>query len=295
MANGKRSFTAALLLTALAGCVEEKPETAAAPPSVPPAELGRDFVASATGMLKGQITWEGPIPNVPAFQVYPDRGSHPEMPKWGTRPNPHAPRVNERNRGVGQAVVFLRHVDLAKARPWDHDPVQLEMKDWQIEVRQGSARSSVGFVRRGAAIQAVSRQKALHILRTDGAAFLSLPLPDPDAVTTRTLDRSAHVELSSGADFFWMRGHLFVDDHPYYTLSDADGKFVLPRVPAGTYHVVCWLPNWNVAWRERNAESALIARIGFCSPLEKEASVTLAEGGTAQANFVVSAAEFERR
>ena len=50
------------------------------------------------------------------------------------------------------------------------------------------------------------------------------------------------VELTSGAGHYWMRAYLMVAEHPYYALTNADGRFVLPQVPPGRYEIVCWLP-----------------------------------------------------
>jgi hypothetical protein len=36
----------------------------------------------------------------------------------------------------------------------------------------------------------------------------------------------------------WMGGQVRVFDHPYFTLTDADGKFEIKNAPAGTYHIV---------------------------------------------------------
>ena len=48
---------------------------------------------------------------------------------------------------------------------------------------------------------------------------------------------------------------MFVCDHPYYAVTDADGRFRFPSVPAGQYELVAWHPNWVVAHTERNPEN----------------------------------------
>src|SRR5207302_46204 len=117
-------------LTTLAGCTEEKPQDAGRLPAVTPAsELACDHDPAGTGTIVGRIIWDGPIPSVPGLEVFADLESHPHIPKRETRANPHAPQVNPQTRGVRQAVVFLRHVDLKKSRPWDHEPVCVEQND----------------------------------------------------------------------------------------------------------------------------------------------------------------------
>ena len=38
----------------------------------------------------------------------------------------------------------------------------------------------------------------------------------------------------------WMKTWVFVSDHPYYAVTDADGNFSIDGIPAGTYDIVCW-------------------------------------------------------
>src|SRR5207248_1964383 len=131
------------------------------------------------------------------------------------RDNPHAPNIDSATSGVAGAVVFLRGVDPARARPWDHPPVVVEHQDRQLWVVQGGVRSRIGFVRRDDSITMVSREKVFNALHAGGAAFFTLTFPDADQPLRRALDKKGQVELSSAAGGYWMRGHLFVDDHPY--------------------------------------------------------------------------------
>src|SRR5205085_8104343 len=38
----------------------------------------------------------------------------------------------------------------------------------------------------------------------------------------------------------WMHGFLFVFAHPYFAVTDEDGKFTIEKVPAGKYRIVMW-------------------------------------------------------
>jgi plastocyanin len=37
-----------------------------------------------------------------------------------------------------------------------------------------------------------------------------------------------------------MNGYIFVFGHPYFAVTDSDGRYIIPRVPAGTYTLVVW-------------------------------------------------------
>jgi hypothetical protein len=38
----------------------------------------------------------------------------------------------------------------------------------------------------------------------------------------------------------WMRAWIKVFDHPYFAVTDADGRFTIPKAPAGTYRLITW-------------------------------------------------------
>jgi len=69
-----------------------------------------------------------------------------------------------------------------------------------------------------------------------------------------------------------------VDEHPYYTITAADGSFALADVPAGTYQLVCWLPNWHTGGRDLDPESGIIIRQCFRPPVEVKQTITVEKG-----------------
>jgi hypothetical protein len=44
----------------------------------------------------------------------------------------------------------------------------------------------------------------------------------------------------------WMKAWVRIFDHPYFALTDADGKFEIKNAPAGKYNIVMW--QGNVGW-----------------------------------------------
>jgi hypothetical protein len=265
----------ALLGAVLAfGCDETAPPPEA--PIDPPVEMGRDFDPATAGTIQGRVLWDGEIPEVPSYHAPVSPGVEHAGDVRRDWPNPNAPHIDPHTKAVVDAIIFLRGVDPRCARPWDHPPVRVELRDYQIHICQGDADGSSGFVRRGKAITMVSTQDVFHSLLVRGAAFFARTFPDPGRPCTHRLDRPGVVELASGCGYFWMRGRLFVDDHPYYTRTDADGRFVLPQVPPGAYELVCWLPDWHEAGHELDADTALICRLTFRPPVEVVQPVRLA-------------------
>ena len=293
--QGRRVSVAsgALLLLGLlaAGCDEDR---AGPPAAEPPPELGARFDPAATGTIEGRLSWEGDVPVVPPFSspsrpmAEPPRG--PNLP-WD---NPNAPTVDAASRGVGDAAVFLRGVEPARSRPWDLGPTRVEQRAYRLHVRQDGRDSRVGFVRRGGSVEMLSTDEHFYILQGRGAAFFSLPFPDPDHPCPRTLTRNGVVELSSGSGQFWMRAYLLVSDHPYCTRTDAKGRFRLPQVPDGEYELVFWLPNWHAVSRQRDPNTTLVARLSFRPAVELVRKVSVRRGRVTRADAAVGAAAFAR-
>ncbi|CAN5567250.1 hypothetical protein BH10PLA2_BH10PLA2_32890 [soil metagenome] len=261
----------ALLLTG--GCDAPKPALPAPATSVPPQPS--TFNAATARSLSGRVIWSGSVPQIPVFKVMPNPLGGAILRQRQTRPNPNRPIIHPTSHGLAGAVVFLRGVDPQRAKPWDRAAVAVEQRDCQLQVLQGKTVASVGFVRQGDEIEMVSRDSWLHALHAGGASFFTLMFPDPNQPRRRKLLNPGIVELSSNSGYFWMRGYLFVDQHPYYCRTDDAGRFSLTGIPSGTYQLVAWHPNWQVARQERDPESGLVNRISFAPPLTIETEIAL--------------------
>jgi hypothetical protein len=257
--------------------------------SEPKPEAGTAFDPRTAGTIGGQVTWDGALPAVAPLEVQPNPLAGEVLQKKQLRPNPNAPRIDPRTGGLANAIVFLRGIDPGRGRPWDHPSVRVEQRAGEFHVIQGKADSHVGFVRRGDRIEMVSRDRFFHSLHAGGAAFFTLTFPDPDRPLQRPLKSNGLVELTSAAGYFWMRAYLFVADHPYYTRTDSQGRFLLAQVPPGRCEIVCWLPSWVKTRHERDPESGCVARIFFAPALCRAQPVSLRPGETKQLALTFSA------
>jgi hypothetical protein len=292
--HGRQPFAVLLpalcLLPLLCGCGDS---LSSDPPS-PPTSAGSAFDPATAGIIQGQVTWNGDLPAVPPLVTWaPLKLLHPPAGRH-TFDNPHAPHIDPQTRGVAGAIVFLRGIDPRRGRPWDHPPVHVEQRGYQFHVRQGDAVAKTGFVRRGGALEMVSGDAEFYALHAGGAAFFSLMFPDPDQPLTRRLTDNGLVELTSAAGHFWARAYLFVDEHPYYTRTDEQGRFTLPQVPPGRHEVVCWLPSWREAEHQRDPETGLVTRLIFQPPVERHETVALEPRQTGTVSFALSPALFGR-
>jgi hypothetical protein len=291
--NGTGFLTFLVALAGILGCGEARSGPAdKAAEKAPPQQSS--FDASTAGIIRGQVNWIGDPAKVPDFRILPNFVGGEAFHKVQIRPNPNTPTVAGEKKGIVGAVVFLHGVAADRAKPWNHGRVTIEQRDCQFHVVQDGNDSHCGFVRQGDSIAMLSRDRLFYTLHAGGAEFFSLTFPDPDQPLQRTLNRNGIVELTSGAGYFWMRGYLFVDDHPYYTRTDSQGYFELTDVPPGRYELVCWLPNWLEAGHDRDPESRLISRLRFRPAVEKSHSLTLNERHEENINISFKSGDFER-
>ena len=270
---------------AAVGCGAESP-TAALPEALPARATSTAFDPAACGTITGLVTCVGAVPDASPIPLLVPRS---DGSGYDTRPIAvaNAPHVDRVTRGFAGVVVFLREVNLARARPWDLPPVRVELRATQIVVVQGDRVGRTGFVRRGDAAIMRSVDSEFNVLRGRGAAFFAIPFPDRDLTAERTFETCGRVELTSAAGYFWQAADLFVCDHPYYAVTDADGRFRLPQVPEGRYELVAWHPHWWATRVERNPESGLTTRLQYAPPLERSRPVEVAPGGTTLANLTL--------
>lgn len=276
-----RRYPLLFVFALLAGC-DDKPTSPPESPRPRP-DTGSRFDRATTGTVTGRVVWAGRRPTVALFRSveYPlTNQPSPPMRDW---PNPNAPVIDAEG-GVGSAIVFLRGVDPARGRPWDHPPVRVELQNHAF-------RATGRFVRAGDEVEIISRQELYHSVQTRGADFTSLTLPEQGVARRRLFAKPGVVELLSGAGLFWMRGYLFVDHHPYYTTPDAQGTFRLSDVPEGEYDLVAWHADWRVQREERNSESFRVHQVRFRPPLEIVRRVRVARGKEVRIDLPLSAGD----
>jgi hypothetical protein len=264
------------------------------PPAIPAApveKLGAHFDPKMTGNISGTVTWADELPEIaPLHVLQPVDGKATE-----DFPNPNQPTIDPVTNEIEGTLIFLRKVDLATSKPWSHAPVSVVFTDSKLEVRQGAAPVSIGIVQLGDTVACSATVERNFSLKFRGVDFYSMPLPKPNVVTTRKLEKPGAVELSCGRGRYWLHNYLWVSDHPYVTKSKADGSFELKRVPAGDYELVSWMPSWHVLRSDRNPETAEIIRLVFEAPGEQKRTVTVTAGETAETEFSLSNSDFRPR
>lgn len=258
------------LLVLSLGCHPAPTPSSNSSPEIP--ALATSFDPAATGDIEGHVTWQGALPDVADLIV--------NVPGFPTRnePNPNKPSIAQTG-AIANSLVFLREVDLSKARHWDHLPVRVKATADKLVSEQGDKTARIGIVRQGASVSFENTRDAFTSITARGESFFSLPFTKPTA-NQRSLATPGMVELSTTFKDYWHRAHLFVSPHPYVALTDEKGHFRMPQVPTGAYEIVCLLPSWHIIRKETDPERRCISSIVFAEPISVSQDITVIAGQT---------------
>lgn len=170
--------------------------------------------------------------------------------------------VNPQNSGIRHIAVWIEskstipvHPDLAAV---PEKPLVVDNLDCRFEPRMIALRTGQKLLLRNS--DPIAHNAAVYVRRNTPFSMLipqTGPLersfPKPETLPVR-VDCSIHS---------WMRAWLILQDHPYMTVTDENGLFVLKHVPAG---------EWKFRfWHERPGHLQHLIRNGTRAPLEKGA------------------------
>ncbi len=157
--------------------------------------------------------------------------------------------VDPKSHGLKNVVVWLRpdstdrkaqfpkdkiNPQLAKAAPKNH---LIDQPTCQFVPRVVAARvgDTLEF-RNGAPVNH-------NINYSSDAEPFNVNLPPGGSKKTKPLEYQSSPIVFKCDIHPWMQGRVRVFDHPYFAVTDADGKFELQGVPAGKWRIVYWHEN----------------------------------------------------
>lgn len=156
--------------------------------------------------------------------------------------------VNEKTRGVANVAVWLKpdtkdwkesfpkdrvHPSLAKPKPASH---VVTMPRCRFSPRVLAARA-------GDTVEFKNDATVPHNVKYDtfaDAVFNVLVKAGGKYAPEQPLAASVTPAFVSDTIHPWMRGYVRVFDHPYFAVTDKDGKFEMKLVPKGDWRIVYW-------------------------------------------------------
>lgn len=184
---------------------------------------------SNPGAVEGVVRVSGPVPIRDDFQVNKDRRiCGPSLPDLSLQAGPGGE--------LAQAVISIAGITQG-----------VELRPFGRPANLGLARCTVvphvQIVPAGTALEVENGDPILHHLQAtidETEALFDVVLPIQHFRAQQRLARSGIVTLTCSAGHPWMRGYVVVQEHPYYALTDAGGRYVLDQVPPGSYRLQVW-------------------------------------------------------
>jgi hypothetical protein len=191
------------------------------------------------GTVKGEVVWQGkdvPEPaeiavNVDAAHCLSKGKLHDE--KWV---------INKSNKGVRWVVVWLTpegsgaipvHPSLAKL---DKNEVTLDQPCCQFAPR-------VIAMRQGQSLLAKNSAPVTHNVKWNGGKNNgegNLLIPSGGEAKIGVMKASNSPVALECNIHSWMKAWVRVFDHPYFDVTDENGKFTIKQAPAGKFRLVVW-------------------------------------------------------
>jgi hypothetical protein len=214
--------------------------------------LFASHVSAQWADIKGQVVFpEGkPIPKRVALEVTQDK-THC-LSKGDILDE--ATIVNPKNRGIKNVVVYLRPLD-TKSTEFEKTqihPDDAKRKPAEVVITQPCCmfEKRISVARVGDTLVVKNPAPVAHnfFWSSDNNGEFNITVPkmgewamkDPNAAEPRKLVAEARAIQYKCTIHGWMTGYVRIFDHPYFAVTDEDGKFTIKNAPTGKFRIVYW-------------------------------------------------------
>jgi hypothetical protein len=192
----------------------------------PAAAEYREISVTAGATIKGQVFVAGELPVLPPQPVFKQKETCGiELPDERL--------VVGKNGELANAIVYLTDIKAGK-------PARLE-QPVKLDNRKCAFVPHVLSATFGQTLELHNSDPFLH----DAHAFLgsrtlfNVAILKGKTVSQPLLDTGL-VHINCNVRHTWMHAYLYVADHPYHVVTDAEGKFEMDKVPPGTWTLRVW-------------------------------------------------------
>ena len=179
-------------------------------------------------LLKGTIRFEGPRPKrIPIHMDEPSRKLHK------TQPLDESVLISKSG-GLANVFVYVKNPPSGEYKP-PIKPAILDQKGSIFTPR-------VQAVRVGQELMMKNGDPFIHNVRSLSRKNRQFNIAQPQGSPDRkkTFDQ-AEGPIILKCDFHrWMEAHLWVMDHPFFAVTDAEGNFAIADLPPGNYEISAW-------------------------------------------------------
>ena len=143
--------------------------------------------------------------------------------------------VSNDGKTLANVFVYVKEGLSPRLYPVKSEPVILDQQKCRYTPR-------VVGVQVGQPLEIRNGDPLMHNVRAEGAINQPFDVGQPlqGIKTTKTFNTREVMIPVKCQVHAWMRGYIGVLEHPYFAVSDANGKFTIPQLPPGTYTIEAW-------------------------------------------------------
>lgn len=182
---------------------------------------------SGGGDVSGTVSYGGDAPAPAQLEITED------VDYCGQRPIYDETVQVSASKGLANVVVFLK--DIAAGAP--PAPSQVTLDNTGCRYEPHILAFSVGSELSVKNSDAVLHNTHARLPRAD---VFNYALPRQGQVIESVIDRPGLMKVGCDAGHTWMSAYIAVFEHPYFAVTDAEGRYELPQVPPGEYSLVFW-------------------------------------------------------
>lgn len=237
------------------------------------APVGPSGAVTPEGTIRGVVRLKGDAPEGVSLAVEKDRDI------CGARQSVTRLALGVQN-GIRNAIVYLEGVSL-----------QVSRQSVTVTIDQSNCEylPHMMAVPLGTQLEIVNNDPILHNVHAREVSERGLQtlfnIAQPirgqrTSIEQTRVRKPGLLVLSCEAGHPWMSAYVFVSEHPYVTVTDENGEFVLEGVPGGTYGITMWHEGIRLT-RVMNS----VQRYEFEDPYEVRQQVEVVDGGDATVDF----------
>jgi len=192
------------------------------------------------GTIKGQVVFDGPIPAKKKANV--DKEKDHCLAKGEIYVDDYV--VDPKTRGVKWVVVWLQDVKGPTAKLKVHPSLAKPAEKVSIDQPFCQFEPRVLAMREGSTLVVKNSAPVAHNTNIIGGALGPninpiIPPKSEFVVKQKVLARSRVIPYSCSIHG-WMKGWIWVFNHPYFAVTDEKGNFEIKNAPAGKHRLVVW-------------------------------------------------------
>jgi hypothetical protein len=196
------------------------PRQDAEPPGTP--------IPGPTGLIEGIVTYAGD--EIPTSTIV-DNGTDPQI--CGAQVSKEDAVISPDTRGIRYVLVGLEDVKLPDGYRPPRRTLVLDNKNCQFEPH-------AAVLTVGSTIETRNSDEVYHTTNLQGKPLtMNIPLPTKGSSQSARVRQTGLIGVKCDKHG-WMQAFIRVDSHPFHAVTDADGKFRIADVPAGTYKLKAW-------------------------------------------------------